>query len=239
MRRDLILSILLHIAIISATFISTPFEPRREVDYGEVIRVSLTSMPELPATEEEPAPLPDLQIPQAVEEQMPEIPIDDPTTKPEVKIDKAVAESEKPKPEPRKPKPYNPDAQKADETRAGSSEGQIESSTTSHGSPFAGATVDNASFNKYPYWYDQAFSKIIRYWSNPVVSDGPIVCVAYFQVIKSGRMIEARIEQSSGIAAFDNACLLALQKAAPFPPLPREFREEIIGITLPFKYEPR
>jgi len=238
MRRDLLLSFLLHVVILSATFISTPFEPRSETDYGEVIRVSLSSIPELPAAEEEPEPLPEIQIPQAVEEELPEIPIDDPATKPAVEIDKSVVEPE-PKPKPRDPKPYNPDAKKAEETQAGNGEGEIETSTTSHGSPFAGATVDNASFNRYPYWYDQAFSKIIRHWSNPVVSDGPIVCVAYFQIIKSGRMIESRIEQSSGIPAFDNACLLALKKAAPFPPLPRDFREEIIGITLPFKYEPR
>ena len=170
----------------------------------------------------------------AIDAEPEEIPIDDPTTQPEAEIEKSVPE---PKPKPKKP--YQPKTPEGDQSRVGAAEGEIEASSTSGGSPFAGAYVDNASFNKYPYWYDQAFNKILRSWSNPVVSDGAIVCVVYFQVIKSGRMIESRVEQSSGIPAFDDACLSALKRAAPFPPLPRDFREEIIGITLPFKYEPR
>ncbi|MDD5424907.1 MAG: TonB family protein [candidate division Zixibacteria bacterium] len=234
MRRDFLLSILLHVCFIAATFVTSPFDTRPLIKPGETIRVSLTAMPAFAS--DEPEPLAPLIIPQAIEEELPEIPIDAPTTRPAVKENKKPAET---KPQPKTDKPYNPQTKTGDKTQAGTSNGKIDATTTGYGSPFAGATVDNVTFNKYPYWYDQAFSKILRNWSNPVVSDGAIVCVIYFQVIKSGRMIEAKIEKTSGIPAFDNACLLAVQKASPFPPLPREFREEIIGITLPFKYEPR
>jgi TonB family protein len=44
---------------------------------------------------------------------------------------------------------------------------------------------------------------------------------------------------SSGISRFDDACVLAIQRSAPFPPLPKNFREEIIGITLPIKFDER
>jgi len=113
-----------------------------------------------------------------------------------------------------------------------------ESATGGEGSPFAGATIDNASFN-YPYWFTQAFRKIRSNWRNPVSHQGTLVCVIYFQVIQSGRVINLQIRESSGIDAFDDACLRSVERSAPFPPLPREFREEIIGINLPFKYQPR
>ena len=234
MKRDLLLSILLHVCVIAATFIASPFEPSRAVNYDETIRVSLTPLPVSSAPE--PEPIAPLEIPKALDQEPAEIPIDNPATKPAAKIEKKEPE---PEPKPKTNKPYQPQAAKSDKNQAGSEKGEIETSSTSGGSPFAGATVDNVTFNKYPYWYEQAFSKILRSWNNPVVSDGAIVCVVYFQVIKSGRMIEVRVEKSSGIPAFDEACVSAIKRASPFPPLPRDFREEIIGITLPFKYEPR
>lgn len=113
----------------------------------------------------------------------------------------------------------------------------VEAPGAGAGSPFQGATIDNARFN-YPYWFTQAFNKIRSNWRNPVSADAPIVCLVYFQVIKSGRVIETRIEESSGIPAFDKACLTAIERSAPFPPLPRDFADEIIGMTLPFQYKP-
>jgi TonB family protein len=57
-------------------------------------------------------------------------------------------------------------------------------------------------------------------------------------VIRSGRVIEARVEQGSGIDLFDQACVASIQRSNPFPPLPANFADEIIGITIPFKYDP-
>ena len=218
MKRDIVLSLCLHAAIILATVVSAPFDLKRQKDFGEVIRVSLTSLPEI--TPSEPTPI---TVPKPMEEVLPDIPIDDPTT-----AEKAVIE---PKPE-KKEKPKTTGQVPSD---AGTGEKEIESSATGGGSPFQGATIDNASFD-YPYWFTQAFNKIAGNWRNPVGSDATLVCVIYFQVIRSGRLIKLRVETSSGFGAFDDACLQAVQSSAPFPPLPREFRDEIIGITLPFKY---
>ncbi|MFH1374564.1 MAG: TonB family protein [bacterium] len=223
MKRDIVLSLCLHAAIIMATVVSAPFDLKRQKDFGEVIRVSLTSLPEI--TPSEPTPI---TVPKPMLEVLPDIPIDAPTT-----AAKAVIESEpKKKEEPKKPKPKTTGQVPSD---AGAGEKEIESSATGGGSPFQGATIDNASFD-YPYWFTQAFNKIAGNWRNPVGSDATLVCVVYFQVIRSGRLIELRVETSSGFGAFDDACLQAVQSSSPFPPLPREFRDEIIGITLPFKY---
>jgi len=104
---------------------------------------------------------------------------------------------------------------------------------SAQGSPFAGATVDNANFN-YPYWFTQTFNKIANNMRNTTNVDNRIFCTIYFQVLKSGRVIELRIEKSSGYPDFDEACLAAVERSAPFPPLPNDFIDEIIGITLPF-----
>jgi TonB family protein len=67
-----------------------------------------------------------------------------------------------------------------------------------------------------------------------VNTDARLVCKVYFQVIRSGRVVQVEVLESSGIPAFDNACKAAVERAAPFPPLDREFAEEVIGITVPF-----
>jgi TonB family protein len=105
------------------------------------------------------------------------------------------------------------------------------------GSRFGGLAVDNASFN-YPYWFDVAILKIERNWRNPVYSVQPLECTIYFQVISSGRVIRVEIEQSSGVPAYDRACLKAVEQSRPLPPLPPDYAEELLGVHLIFPYKP-
>jgi protein TonB len=227
MKLEIILSLALHAVVILLTMVTSPFDIRRTQQYDDIIRVSLMSLPEIAARE--PVAVPPPVVPQPAVEEMPEIPIEDPASLPETVV------PEEPKPKPRDKPKTKPRTGPSGETTSG--ENQIETEATGAGSPFSGATIDNASFN-YPYWFTQAFHKIQSNWRNPVAADGTIVCVIYFQVIKSGRVIEKRVEESSGIPAFDQACLLAVERSTPFPPLPRDFTDEIIGITLPFQYKP-
>lgn len=225
-KRDVFWSLLIHVVIIGATVISSPFDVSHQKDYGDVIKVSLAVLPVLLTPE--PVELPTPITPEALVDAPPEIPLDDPTTLPETVV------PEKPKPKKKKTnKPTSKPAASNDQKK----DQPVEAPGAGAGSPFAGATIDNARFN-YPYWFTQAFNKIRTNWRNPVSADAPIVCLIYFQVIKSGRVIESRIEESSGIPAFDKACLAAIEKSAPFPPLPRDFADEIIGMTLPFQYKP-
>ncbi len=236
MRREIIFSVILHVLVIGATLWSSPVQWRSVVTYDDIIRVKLTAPAEMAITE--PVALEPVAVPAPVVEEAPDIPITDPTTKDPAEV------TPKPKPEPEKPKPKkqkNKNIKPSDQTNSGSTgepKDQEISATGGAGSQFAGATIDNASFN-YPYWFTQAFNKIAVNWKNPVVYDGTLICTIYFQIIKSGRIIELRIERSSGIPEFDESCMRAVSGAAPFPPLPRQFRDEIIGLTLPFKHSPR
>ena len=237
MRREIVISIVLHLAVVLLLLAATPFGQTPDRPLGDVIRVDLVlgmePLAEVAAPEPEiiePDPTPSRTIPQPADEEPIEIPISDPTT-----IDDPVdvePEEEKPEPEPERQPPSN-----SGQTQPEEQGSEIHSPVTAGASPFAGARIDNASF-QYPYWFTQAFNKILRQWRNPVASNASLVCVIYFQVIKSGRIIEAEVESSSGIEQFDEACLRAVTSSAPFPPLPRQFGDEIIGLSLPFKYEP-
>jgi len=222
LRLEIGLSLGLHAVVITALLLAGTMASSRRFKPGEIIRVSLTSgFPGKPA----PVMTPAKPVAPTVEK---------PTPLP-TKGAKAIADGKK-KPPPKKQSGVRRGEEARFEAERASSE--IISEATGSGSPFAGATVDNLSFD-YPYWFEQAFTKIQSNWINTVEADGEIVCVIYFQVIKSGRLLEARVETESGIEAFDQGCLGAIYKSAPFPPLPSEFADEVIGITLPFKYAPR
>jgi protein TonB len=226
MTKDWVFSIALHALIVAATLLGTPFEIRRPRDFGEVIRINAVTMADV--TPSQPEPMRPLEVPQALEAEMPEIPIDEPTSKPAAQIDKPA---DKPQPKPPQQKPATTAAM-SDKTQIGAENGQADIEAPA-GTSISGVSVDNASFN-YPYWFTLAWSKINQHFRVPVAIDGRVYCDVYFQVIKSGRVIELKVVSASGISPFDDACLAAIERAAPFPPLPREFVDEIIGITITF-----
>lgn len=227
MKRDIILSVLLHVLVIAATVISMPFG-QGKIDPDDVIKISVRS-----TTLGMPAQKPAATAPsQAITQPQP---VAKPAANSKAIPTKTTKKkTEKPKPKKRGVRPEEEAAALAKDYQ----EKEIETDATSAGSPFAGATVDNSNFD-YPYWFDQAFNKIASNWRNPVDAEGTLVCLLSFQVLRSGRVMEVSVEQSSGSDLFDEACVNAVERSNPFPPLPREFTEEIIGITVPFKYEPR
>ncbi|MEW6411574.1 MAG: TonB family protein [Candidatus Zixiibacteriota bacterium] len=230
MKREIFFSLALHLAIVAAAVVSSPFDAKKAFDYDDVIRVRAVAMPDFsPPAAAEPVAIEPLAVPQAMPEEVPEIPIDDPKSVVEPK------QVEKPKPKPEKKPAQQAPAKTEGNASAGAGDGkkEIDVSGSGPGSPFGSATIDNASFD-YPYWFTQAFNKIAANFRNTVVIDGTVICIVYFQVIRSGRLVKVEVEQSSGIPAFDNVCVAAIERSAPFPPLPKEFRDEIIGISVPF-----
>ncbi|MBD3404124.1 TonB family protein [candidate division GN15 bacterium] len=230
--KDMALSAAIHVAVVALTFIPLAF-PGETQRLGEVVSVQLISAPpSMAEPEAAPEPIKPLEIPQAVEPEPEEIPIDAPETTEKVDIPEPEPEPEPPPKEDKAQK--NLEAVQGDQQQQGAADaGEIDVDATGPGSPFAGARVDNASFD-YPYWFDLAFTQMANNFRNPINTDAKLVCVVYFQVIRSGRVLDLRIERSSGVPAFDDACLAAVERSRPFNPLPREFPDEIIGITVPF-----
>jgi len=229
MRHDFIFSFVLHVVFIIAMVISAPFKPKVKTDLGEVINVQLASFP----SQVQIQPMEPVVIPQAIamEDEFAVVP------SPTKSIDTPKKIKEKKKPP--KDDAYVPKTQKGDKDQAGvTKEGQKDvSENLGTGSAFGGASIDNATFD-YPYWFVQAFSKIEQNWRNPVFANQPLSCIVYFQVIRSGRILKIEIEKSSGIDAFDRACVKAIENCGKLPPLPDKFVDELLGIHLEFPYSP-
>ena len=231
MGRDLTASLILHAVIVFVTVYASPLNLKKPHDFGEVIRVGMISANDLgPITIKPTEPIAEPEPPKAVKAEPKVVPVEAPTTKP-AKNAKPVDKA-KPKPEKTKPKPAVESSETGDKDQPGSPEGKIDVEAPS-GTSVSGMGVDNASFN-YPYWFTLAYNKLCQNFRIPVVIDGAVSCDVYFQVIKSGRVIEQKVTTSSGIPEFDQACLASIERSAPFPPLPREFVDEIIGIYVTF-----
>lgn len=224
--RDLILSVILHVVIFAVTLLAGPLDIRRPPKFAEVIRVGVVSMPEIaPAA---PEPVPEVETPQAVQAEPEEIALDDPTTKPTVEIEEPV---EKPEPKPKQQPSLKP-VETGENDRAGTDDGQTEVPGPA-GSNISGMIIGDADFN-FPHWPSLAFSKINRYFYFSIAIDGKVYCDVHFEVIKSGRVIEYEVVKSSGVPAFDRACLAAIERASPLPPLPRKWLTEHLTITMTF-----
>jgi len=231
--RDIFFSVLLHIALLAALTLINPFKVSLHPDFDSAT-VNLVTMPPLGNPELIKADMPPIAIPQATMEDEVSVPLSTPESVVEEKPVEKKKEQPKPKP-PDRDAGYKGDAKKADAAQKG---GADVSDQLGPGTKFGSVAVDNASFN-YPYYFVQAFGKIQRNWSNPVFANQPLSCVIYFKILRSGTIFEPTIEKSSGVSAYDRACLRALQVSDPLPPLPTDFRDDIIGIHLEFPYKPR
>lgn len=100
--------------------------------------------------------------------------------------------------------------------------------TTAFGSEVG--SLDNPDFT-YGYYLDRLLSLIDAQWARPAMGSG-VKAVIFFRIHRDGSMTDLRVEQSSGYNSFDLAALRAVQNAAPFPPLPRAYKHQDLGVNL-------
>lgn len=100
--------------------------------------------------------------------------------------------------------------------------------TTAFGSEVG--SLDNPDFT-YGYYLDRLLSLIDAQWARPAMGSG-VKAVIFFRIHRDGSLSDLRVEQSSGYNSFDLAALRAVQNAAPFPPLPRAYKHEDLGVNL-------
>lgn len=86
---------------------------------------------------------------------------------------------------------------------------------------------------KFPPYLAVVRDKVERNWSPPPGAKGTKATVV-FKVLRSGRVGEARLEQSSGNFYFDQAAMRAIHASSPFPPLPEGFFKdhEVFSVDL-------
>ncbi len=96
-----------------------------------------------------------------------------------------------------------------------------------------GIATDMPNF-PYPWYISQVRAGLWGQWSTrrPAAAEE---CVVEFSIMPNGSIVDLRVEDSSGDSAFDLAAMGAAQDAAPFPPLPKDFREPFLKIHVTLK----
>ena len=87
------------------------------------------------------------------------------------------------------------------------------------------AVASTTSEFKFPPYLAIVRDKVERNWNPPPGAKGVKVKVA-FRVLRSGRVGEAKLQESSGNFYFDQAAMRAILASSPFPPLPEGFFKE-------------
>ena len=90
---------------------------------------------------------------------------------------------------------------------------------------------------RFPFSYYLAAieRKVSQNWFSGVSAGGEgLTCLVFFRLRRDGRVEDVRVEQSSGNTYFDRSAIRAVRSAAPFPPLPRAFTDNYLGIHFTF-----
>ena len=112
-------------------------------------------------------------------------------------------------------------------------------SLTTAGQGGAEKTVQ-ASFTNFPYpWYiTQVRNALWTTWQKYKPKSGSgLSSLVSFNVDKNGAVFEVQMEKSSGDDAYDYSALNAARDSGPYPPLPEDFKKEILTVTVEFKQE--
>lgn len=72
-------------------------------------------------------------------------------------------------------------------------------------------------------------------WDPPKGNESKRV-ILLFTISKDGRLLNVKVQRSSGLPAADNAAINAVKLTAPFRPLPPEFRGNSVDIQFTFDY---
>ncbi|MBN2056673.1 energy transducer TonB [bacterium] len=113
---------------------------------------------------------------------------------------------------------------------------QFEGLGSGGGGTSGSIALDNADFQFY-FYLTLIKDKIGHNWNQPSGAGKPGESgrvIIYFRIHRDGRVSMIEIEEGSGIALLDHSALRAVQAAAPFPPLPREFGDDSLGVHFGF-----
>ncbi len=102
------------------------------------------------------------------------------------------------------------------------------------GSPGAAGVFAELPNFPYPWYISQIRASLWARWSQRMPREAS-ESVVQFSILPDGRIVDLRIESSSGDAGYDLTALTAAQDAAPFPPLPREFTEPFLKVHVTLK----
>lgn len=140
---------------------------------------------------------------------------------PKVAVPKKQAKNQKPKAKPEAEEAAAAERVRGDTSVAGTGDG-------------TGMVVDAAQF-PFGYFLSAIERKVSDNWYSAVAKSGNgLTCVVYFRLMRDGSVQDVRVEKGSGNDFFDRSAVRAVKSASPFPPLPRGFQEDFLGIHFTF-----
>jgi len=114
----------------------------------------------------------------------------------------------------------------------------VKEKTISSKKPTIGSPIklDVANF-LFPEYLALVQFRIESHWQPPAQTSDALITVVFFKIGKSGKIVQARIEKTSGSFIADQAALRAVLSANPLPPLPEESKLNLLGVHFDFVIE--
>ena len=238
-------SILIHIIAVCGLLLGSVYLEHRDRSQPKVYRVSIATLssaenanmsrtPNRPRTVEQ-APVetkPKTEPPKQTEPK-PKVKKPTPkTTEPKETVGINTSKESEKKPETKRPEP--PPLEDAQRSGTGSSSKQVENARIGFGNQGSVFDLDQANF-EYSYYLGLVQGKIGSNWVRNYIGRGKVK--VYFRIGRSGKIVSAIIEQSSGDIGLDRMALQAVTESDPLPPLPEGYSGDILGIHIWFNYE--
>ncbi len=99
--------------------------------------------------------------------------------------------------------------------------------------------VMTTQYFPYQYYLVGLQSKVTQSWEIPshLALEKELNLFVTFTIARNGSVSGVRLKSSSGKQAFDQSALKAVEAASPFPPLPDEYKEQILELTIRFQLD--
>ena len=102
----------------------------------------------------------------------------------------------------------------------------------------AGKAQDGGDATAYRVYLGSLRKHIERFKVQPKARERGTVLVR-FAIDRDGKVLSREIATSSGSSQLDQAALTAIDKAAPFPKLPDDFKRQQLVLSIPFRFVTR
>lgn len=238
MGRLLFISALLHVALL----VVLPMVPRLSRDYDAALDTYMVELVDItpatkaaePAAAEEPTKVEEpvvektpveekveeAKIPERPEPKPKRVVLKPPAVKSESTLEERLEERLKAQDQ-RRPEPAKP----AEERRGDAAPAQT--------------STARVSASRFPYsWYLSVVQgKVSSNWVQPsarLILEDSLTTSVSFSIGRDGSISDVRVSRSSGRSTVDQSAAKAVRDSAPFPPLPDDYRETRLEVTIDF-----
>jgi protein TonB len=229
--RVLIISALVHVVLL----VVVPRMPALKRDDTPGLQVYTVELMDVPATAPEPPS--EVKAPEPTKSETPKVeePIRDAIP------EKKPARKQVAKKPPSEPQPTLEErlAQRLKEQDAKRPEAPSREETGVRPAASAATGRATVSATRFPYaWYLSVVQgKVSSNWTQPsarLIAEDSLTVVVSFRIRRDGSIDAVSVRRSSGRTTLDDSATKAIRSSAPFPPLPDDYRDSSLDVTIDF-----